>query len=96
MSSKLLLTVNWIEPAETPTSTPAVRCIGGKSGDFSWQHSEAQAIAHIEDGLFDYFVTENSEQLKLEVASALNGRKYLKVNNGQEIPLSQLHLPPGP
>lgn len=58
-----------------------------------WKHSEKQAIAYIEDGLFDYFVKDHSRNLKVHVSSTAEGKKYLEVENGHQTPLSQTILP---
>ena len=54
-----------------------------------WKHTEDQAIAFIENGQFEYFVKENSRNLKVEVSHTSGGQKFLKVENGHETPLSQ-------
>lgn len=90
---KILLTVNWVERVSTPAQTCAVRSLGGRSGEMDWKHSEDQAIAYIEAGLFEYFIRENSRHLKVQVSRASDGQKYLKVENGHETPLARTSLP---
>jgi hypothetical protein len=90
---KILLTVNWVERAGAPAQACAVRSLGGRSGEMDWQHSEDQAIAYIEAGLFEYFVRESSRHLKVQVSRLPDGQKYLKVENGHETPLAQTSLP---
>jgi hypothetical protein len=93
MNTKLLLTVDWITPAEDRDASHAVRSIGGRSGDLKWEHSQEQAISYIERGLFEYFVREHSQNLKLKVATTMEGRKYLKVDAQPGVPVSDLDLP---
>lgn len=90
---KILLTVNWVERATLPAPERAIRSLGGRSGEMEWKHSETQAIAYIESGVFEYFVRDNSRNLKVEVSLTANGRKYLKIENGHETPLSDAALP---
>lgn len=90
LNMKLLLHINWVEPANLPGQTHAIANIGGISGEFQWKHSEAQAIAHIESGLFEYFIREDSRSLRVHVAIAPDGSKYLAAGGRESIPLAHL------
>lgn len=90
---KILLTVNWVERANAPDPVCFVRNIGGRSGELEWKHSQDQVIAYIEGGVFEYFIRENSRNLKVQVSQTSEGQKYLQVENGHETPLSEVPLP---
>jgi hypothetical protein len=90
---KIMLTVNWVERAKAPAPGGSVRHIGGKSGDMEWKHSEDQAIAFIERGTFDYFVKKNTRNLRVNVFSNTDGRKFLAVSDENSLPLADLDLP---
>lgn len=89
---KILLLINWVEPANLPDASRAIAHVGGTSGEFQWKHSEAQAIAHIESGLFEYFIKDGSRNLRVHVATASDGRKYLTADGRESIPLAHLQL----
>ena len=95
MNMKILLTVKTIGNVNKPDTGHdySIEYLGGKSGEFDWQHTEAQAISYIEQGLFDYFIREDSQNLLVKLGVTPEGRKYLKVDADEEIPLSKFHLP---
>jgi len=91
-----VLQVKWVDQSDHPDACQRVRQIGGDSKEFTWWHTQAQAVQFIEEGLFDYYVNTGQRALRLEVGAAPNGWKYLrtKADNGQpQILLSQPGFP---
>jgi len=69
-----------------------VETIGGVNSDHShWNLSQAAAIAAIEAGTDEFFVTENGRKIKLVVLTQ-GGQKYLKTDREKTHPDDLLHL----
>jgi hypothetical protein len=85
-----MLKVNWVEQSDQPEPHERIRHIGGDSGELRWKHTQAEAVAAIERGLFSYYFEWNGRPVKLEIAQAADGRKYLTVGSGQSHTLLDL------
>ena len=69
-----------------------ISAIGGLNADHSrWRLSEDQAIAYIEDGTYQFYVTVNHRTVDVMVAKHL-GRKYLKTTADGYSPNNLLSL----
>ena len=81
----ILLEVQWVDQSNQPEPRQRIRHIGGDSGQFQWQHSEAQAIEFIERGQFAYYVKKDAGALNLGIGRTADGGKYLTIpaNDGQ-------------
>lgn len=65
-----------------------IAAIGGDG----WYHSEDEAIANIERGVHNYYVSVNGRLVRVVVA-VHNGRKYLKTDPDGYSPNNLLALP---
>ena len=99
----ILLEVQWVDQSNHPEAHQRIRRIGGDSGQFQWQHTQAQAIEFIERGQFAYFVKHGDGTLNLDVDRAADGGKYLTIpaDGGQlrvllDLPGNPHFLPPEP
>ena len=89
----LVLTVQWVEQSNQPEPHLRIRHIGGVSGQLRWKHTQAEAVEAIERGLFAYYFewdARPARPVKLEIAQAADGRKYLTVGSGQSHALLDL------
>jgi hypothetical protein len=90
----ILLKVKWIDKSDRPEPHQCIRHIGGESKELQWKHTQRQAVESIECGTFVYYVEKESRILRLNVAQADDGNKYLKIDGGPAQLL--LSLPPMP
>ena len=86
----IVLKVKWVEKADAPKLHQRIRSIGGDSGEMRWKHAHADAVESIERGLFAYYVELNARAVRLDVACAADGSKYLSVPAGQSQMLLEL------
>src|ERR1700744_5831220 len=77
----ILLKVHWADIYEQLEQHQSIREIGGVSGRLQWKHTQGQAIEFIENSVFDYYVQKDDQALKLAIALAADGTKYLTVQN---------------
>jgi hypothetical protein len=73
-----------------------IQGIGGVNADGSrWYLTEADAIAYIENGTYQFYVSVGGKSVWVIVATRL-GRKYLKTEADGEAPNNLLSLPECP
>lgn len=71
--------------------------IGGLNGDYSkWKLTVEEAIIHIENMTYDFFVRENGKSLNVIISKDSKGNKYLQTFDGGEISDVLLNLPECP
>jgi len=87
------LIVKLVDKCDHPLPHRRIRGISGETGEFQWHHTQAEAIAHIEANLFDYFVRKDSYNLRLVVGQTPDGEKYLKTVLDNGTPSHLLELP---
>ena len=91
-----LLEVKHINKSAQTGAHERILNIGGCSGALGWKHTEAKAIAWIEDGTFVYFVILDKHAMGVIIATSVDGHKYLKINADGEQPNNLLSLPECP
>ena len=87
------LVVKVVEKCGHPLPHRRIKAISGETGEFQWHHTQAEAIAHIEANIFEYFVRKDSHYLRLVVGRAADGQKYLKTVLDNGTPSHLLELP---
>lgn len=64
-------------------------------GGNSWKHTEDDAIAYIENGVYSYYVNRGGYEARVIIATR-SGHKYLKTEEDGEQPDNLLSLPECP
>ena len=72
-----------------------IQSIGGAAGNGRWELPEADAIAGMEDGRWQFYVNVNAQRIFVVVALH-QGRKYLKTQADGYEPNNLLRLPECP
>ena len=90
------LEVQCINKTDRYSAHDRIHSIGGLIGTYRWKHEQQQAIKWIEDGTFAYFVNKGGHEVKVVVAVAASGNKYLKTEADGEQPNNLLSLPECP
>lgn len=70
--------------------------VGGSEGaenGGAWRITQKEAIQGIENGRWDFYVTQNGRTVEVIVATSRYGNKYLKTENDDYQPNNLLNLP---
>jgi len=75
-----------------------IRSVSGLVGEVEWNHTQVQAIEHIEGLLFSYYLFKDDRPVRLVVGRTAAGEKFLKTVMDGDIPelLMQLSSIPAP
>jgi hypothetical protein len=85
------------EPRNDPyTRITHVGGFPGNNGAPYWKITLDQAIAYIENGQWQFFVSVNGKSVWVHIATSRSGRKYLKTENDSDEPNNLLSLPECP
>jgi hypothetical protein len=83
--------------SDRPNAHERILQVGGVNpGGTRWKLSQEQAIAGIEDGRWQFYVSVNGQTVWVIVAVSRYGNKYLKTTADGEHPNNLLSLPECP
>lgn len=76
-----------------PELQQRLHTLHGREGEFSWFHTQRQAIEHIESRVINYFLFHNARPVRLTVGRTATGEKFLKTELDGDTPALLLQLP---
>ena len=89
--------IRCINKSDRPNPHERILRVGGVNQDGTqWKLPEQQAIAGIEDGRWQFYVSVNGHTVSVIVAVSRYGNKYLKTTADGEHPNNLLSLPECP
>jgi len=89
--------VSCINKSDRTNAHERILNIGGQNSDGTrWKMSEDEAIAHIENGKYSFYVSKGGNTVDVIVAVSRYGNKYLKTQPDGEQPNNLLSLPECP
>ena len=89
----ITLIIDHVSVAEFGEPHRRIQSVSGFVGEVEWNHTQAQAIKHIEGLLFSYYLFKDARPVRLVVGRTAAGEKFLKTTRDGEIPELLMQLP---
>jgi len=89
----ITLIIDQVSVAEFGEPHRRIQAVGGLVGEAEWNHTQAQAIEHIEGLLFSYYLFKDASPVRLVVGMTAAGEKFLKTTRDGDIPELLMQLP---
>ena len=89
--------IQCINKTDRQSAHERIRSVGGQNGDGTpWKVSLDRAIAGIEEGKWQFWVSVDGKSVGVEISESAAGNKYLKTRADGDQPNNLLSLPECP
>ena len=76
------LKVEWIKTTDCVASPTPITHVGGKAGQFEWEHAYPLAIGYVENNVFSYYLTIDNKSYGLDICRTAIGERFLRARAG--------------
>ena len=83
----IVLKIRRVEKGDHPLPHRRIKSISGAEGNLAWCYTHAEAVRHIEERYFHFYIEKNSRALRVVVGQTLEGEKFLKTHVDSDDPV---------
>ena len=89
----IVLKIREVEKGDHALPHRRIKSISGAEGSLLWRYSHAEAVRHIEERHFHFYIEKNSRALRVVVGQTPEGEKFLKTHVDTDGPAELIEWP---